>query len=503
MRILYLTILFSYALAEEDDRLRGIAPQLAALYDEKEEFQCLDGSKTIPYTQVNDDYCDCEDGSDEPGTSACANGRFYCRNVGHRAESIPSSRVNDFICDCCDGSDEWDSGVQCPNVCDALGAKAREAAKQKRAIYASGYAKRTEMSKQGAKSMEEKKSELGKLKKELEELEPLKASTEEAKNKAEQTEKEAKDKEDSAWNTVREEKHRQRAQELFSQLDVDKDQKISMKDLQSFKELDSDADEKVSEDEAKSYLINAEEVDFEAFLSSSYTQLASLFKKPKPLEEPPTKKEETTEAPPTEDETAPPEASETDEDLEDDIEPEPPVEKDAEDQKPPYTAETQALIDEAEKARQAHREAMDKVNDLETTIKDSESFLEFEYGPDHAWAPLKGQCFELNVAQYIYKLCLFDRATQKDKNGYSETTLGNWRKWAGPESDKYSAQLYDKGQSCWNGPERSTHVEIVCGEETRLMEANEPAKCEYRFVLESPAACTDPAKLDEQLHTEL
>jgi protein kinase C substrate 80K-H len=471
MRILYLTFLFSYALAEEDDRLRGIAPQLAALYDEKEEFQCLDGSKTIPYTQVNDDYCDCEDGSDEPGTSACANGRFYCRNVGHRAESIPSSRVNDFICDCCDGSDEWDSGVQCPNVCDALGAKAREAAKHKRAIYASGYAKRTEMSKQGAKSMEEKKSEPKQHTNQL--------------------------------LAVREEKHRQKAQELFSQLDVDKDQKISMKDLQSFKELDSDADEKVSEDEAKSYLNNAEEADFEAFLTSSYTQLASLFKKPKPLEEFPTKKEETTEAPPTEDETAPPEASETDEDLEDDIEPEPPVEKDAEDQKPPYTAETQALIDEAEKARQAHREAMDKVNDLETTIKDSESFLEFEYGPDHAWAPLKGQCFELNVAQYIYKLCLFDRATQKDKNGYSETTLGNWRNWAGPESDKYSAQLYDKGQSCWNGPERSTHVEIVCGEETRLMEANEPAKCEYRFVLESPAACTDPAKLDEQLHTEL
>ncbi len=39
----------------------------AALYDPQKNFSCLDGSKMIPFSFVNDDYCDCSDGSDEPG----------------------------------------------------------------------------------------------------------------------------------------------------------------------------------------------------------------------------------------------------------------------------------------------------------------------------------------------------------------------------------------------------------------------------------------------------
>ncbi len=39
-------------------------------YRERKSFLCIDGSKIIPFEQVNDDYCDCEDGSDEPGKNA-------------------------------------------------------------------------------------------------------------------------------------------------------------------------------------------------------------------------------------------------------------------------------------------------------------------------------------------------------------------------------------------------------------------------------------------------
>ena len=37
---------------------------------------------------VNDDYCDCDDGSDEPGTSACSNGSFYCVNKQFKGNHI-------------------------------------------------------------------------------------------------------------------------------------------------------------------------------------------------------------------------------------------------------------------------------------------------------------------------------------------------------------------------------------------------------------------------------
>ena len=39
-------------------------------------FTCIDGSKSVQLTSFNDDFCDCPDGSDEPGTNACNNGRY-------------------------------------------------------------------------------------------------------------------------------------------------------------------------------------------------------------------------------------------------------------------------------------------------------------------------------------------------------------------------------------------------------------------------------------------
>lgn len=78
----------------------------------KNTFQCFQSYEQIDYSKVNDDYCDCLDGTDEPGTNACANGFFYCKYQSSSRgilNFISSAKVNDGICDCCDGSDEWNT----------------------------------------------------------------------------------------------------------------------------------------------------------------------------------------------------------------------------------------------------------------------------------------------------------------------------------------------------------------------------------------------------------
>jgi protein kinase C substrate 80K-H len=58
---------------------------------------------SIPASFVNDDFCDCEDQSDEYSTAACQDGIFKCKST---SMTIKSSRVRDSIVDCPDGSDE-------------------------------------------------------------------------------------------------------------------------------------------------------------------------------------------------------------------------------------------------------------------------------------------------------------------------------------------------------------------------------------------------------------
>lgn len=70
---------------------RGVPPSKEVFYIPRDGmFTCIDGMGTYPFSSVNDDFCDCADGSDEPGTSACPSSVFWCGNKGHRQMLLPS-----------------------------------------------------------------------------------------------------------------------------------------------------------------------------------------------------------------------------------------------------------------------------------------------------------------------------------------------------------------------------------------------------------------------------
>ncbi|KAI8526435.1 hypothetical protein RHMOL_Rhmol13G0307300 [Rhododendron molle] len=199
--------------------LLGIPPQDESYFkalSSSGAIKCKDGSKKFTKSQLNDDFCDCPDGTDEPGTSACPNGKFYCRNAGHAPLSIFSSKVNDGICDCCDGSDEYDGKVKCSNTCWEAGKVARDKLKKKIATYQEGVTLRKHEIEQAKLAVAKDEAELSKLKNEEKILKGLVQQLKEHKEnieKAEEKERLQKEKEEKEKKEV-EEAHREKSKDV-------------------------------------------------------------------------------------------------------------------------------------------------------------------------------------------------------------------------------------------------------------------------------------------------
>ncbi|EOY31649.1 Calmodulin-binding protein isoform 1 [Theobroma cacao] len=188
----------------------GISPQDEKYYkSSSDSIKCKDGSKKFSKSQLNDDFCDCPDGTDEPGTSACPTAKFYCQNAGHLPQFLFSSRVNDGICDCCDGSDEYDGQVKCPNTCWEAGKVARDRLIKKITTYKEGVTLRKLEIEQAKIAIAKNKAELTKLK---DEEKILKGLVQELKERKEQIEK-AEEKE--RLQKEKEEKEKRKAEEAL------------------------------------------------------------------------------------------------------------------------------------------------------------------------------------------------------------------------------------------------------------------------------------------------
>ncbi|KAM3925851.1 glucosidase 2 subunit beta [Leptodactylus fuscus] len=499
--------------AVEVKRPRGVSLSNRSFYDEAKPFTCLDGSRTIPFDRVNDDYCDCADGTDEPGTAACANGRFHCTNAGYKPQYIPSSRVNDGICDCCDTTDEYNSGAHCQNTCREMGRKEREDLEKKAEMAREGMLLKQKFIEEARKGREEKELKLQELAEKKLSIQTQVETLRAEKEAAEQPEKEAKDAHKQEWEARREAEKaaqdRRHSLEVFSELDQDADGMLSVPELLAHSELDSDGDGSLSDKEAQDLLGGSHSVDVASFQESVWPQIKEKFKSESdapPLPSVEEGIESHPEIPPEEEEED--DVEEGDEEEDDDDSDEyhraPPSKTNVEDQEmPPYDEATQALIDTAEAARSQYEEAEKSLREIEDTIRSLEKEISLDFGSHGEFSYLYGQCYELSTSEYIYRLCPFNRVTQKPKVGGSETNLGTWGFWAGPENDKFSAMKYEQGTACWQGPNRSTQVKLYCGKETVVTSTSEPSRCEYLMEFFTPAACQQPAEIPPDEHDEL
>ena len=213
LRIAVLSVLATTA----SSKVLGAGPEDVQKYTEATTFTCTDGTQTVPWSYVNDDYCDCTDGSDEPGTAACAGNTpkhtFWCVNEGHKGEYLTQSRINDGICDCCDGTDEYATDAGCENNCVVVATVHAKERAEAQARLSAGLAKKAELIAEAAKLVAEKKAqtaeseaELTKLRPDLETAEVVK-NTEEAIERSEREEirktSEAKRAEHDAANTAK------------------------------------------------------------------------------------------------------------------------------------------------------------------------------------------------------------------------------------------------------------------------------------------------------------
>ena len=500
MAIFYL-IALSMMVYYSSASIIGVPLEKLSFYDKGKDFSCLDGSQSIPFSYVNDDYCDCIDGTDEPGTSACTNSMFYCENKEYEPQYLLSSRVNDGICDCCDGTDEWNTDTSCPNTCVELGKRVKEEMRRLQEVEEEGFRKRSEYMAHGQQKKEEYEKDLSELESNLGVIVSEVDALRQAKEDAEEPEAKKKEEHQQRWEeekTVREaERRKAKAQKAFSLLDSDSNGEVSIEEVIARTELDDNGDNVVSVEEAETYLDGNQPVDFEVFLEKSWDVMSGKFKEAAEKEEPDEGREPEDKQ---EEEIEEEEGEEDDDDDDDDDEN---LEEEDSLEMPPYDEETKQLIEVADEARKVFKEAEERKKDVESRKNDVEKYLNMDLGPGHEFSPLFEQCYEYTDREYTYKLCIFHKVTQRSKNGGRETSLGTWENWSGPSDNKYSVMRYGKGEKCWNGPDRSTTIYLKCGVEDKLISASEPNKCEYAMDFTTPALCEGKVKNKKTLHVEL
>ncbi|CEG64825.1 hypothetical protein RMATCC62417_01734 [Rhizopus microsporus] len=423
--------------------IKGIAPENQSLYKPSSDgtWKCLDGSKVILYSAINDDYCDCPDGSDEPGTSACPNSYFYCENKGHIPDYIKSYSVNDGVCDeaCCDGSDESTGLADCPNRCKEVGEAYRKKQGMLQKAIQQGLAAKQRLVDEAEKQVslwDEEKSKLEdeliikksfvmKLERELNALESENEQRSKLKKKC-----------PSCVQELATLKHD--ISTLLNELEILRTILHDMKRDHNHNFHDMAVKNAIS--------------GYDEFMTR-YAQLK--------------------------------------EEIEADIKEVESKESQFEDNEIESDSEESDDNQDIDKARKAYEDAQSEVNQLSSDLDKVNEELNFDYGKEKEWLKLKDVCIEKNEGEYTYSLCFLGDAYQKSNKDHTRVHLGKFSEFTGDGDDKYKRHSHTQGTRCWNGPERSVKAIIDCGVKNEILEVSEPEKCEYLYRVTSPAVCQE------------
>ncbi|KAJ3879612.1 glucosidase II beta subunit-like-domain-containing protein [Lentinula edodes] len=515
------------------EKTLGIAPHLVSKYvpSRSNTWTCLDGSKEIPWDYVNDDSCDCADGSDEPGTGACPNQSFYCQNEGHIGSFIPSSRVRDGLCEpnCCDGSDER-PGV-CNNVCQEVGqaykTKAAEETKIRKTgskirstyiAYAHKEKKRLEeVIETSATQITAQEKEVARLRDIAERAESLSAAALEMKQQSPLYTSLITH--SNALKSLQREhkKHLQREKELSNVLDalrsgynpnyqdmavleavrgweeiaglphINDVGKDSVSDEEAGVEEDTVSDVAQSKEEVDDEMWSAEELenDLDDLLNSDYISL--LLEHDEYVQSPPEGSVLFDIASYLPDSVVPQyeEFKETILSLLVSFG----IIKSEISSSTDTSRSRQVLTDAENELNKVKKEKENAENDLK------EIFNIHGYGLEGEWKKLDGTCLRTENGDYTYEVCLFGEAKQIPNKGGSTFSLGKFASWDPSPDVKpgeeayYQKQIYNRGARCWNGPERNVVLLLSCGTENTLNSVVELEKCEYQFTGTTPALC--------------
>lgn len=155
-------------------------------------------------------------------------------------------------------------------------------------------------------------------------------------------------------------------------------------------------------------------------------------------------------------------------------------------------------------AREAFQAVADDLGNKEKTLGEHKEDLDKDYGTDDIFRVLKDKCVSTDSGEYEYEVCWLGKTSQKSKKGHGNTNMGQFVRIDTEVADDEErldgkslgkgprmVMRYDRGQSCWNGPQRRTDVWLGCADQDEVWRVSESEKCVYKMEVGTPAACED------------